>query len=132
MEVICSGERPFVAASHENAADPGVWKKVLFQRADLQPGLVQMVNWARLPAGAELCGALPRGHGGDIRDRAGGGRIAAGDQSASLGPGDAVLVRAGEVHQMWSEGREDVEYVVVGVSGGKGGRTIVVGDSSVG
>ena len=51
MKTSFGADHPFVPASHENPLDPGVWKKVLFPQADLQSGVVQMVNWARLPAG---------------------------------------------------------------------------------
>lgn len=51
MKLILASDKPFVPASHENPLAPGVWKKVLFQREELPPGRVQMVNWARLPVG---------------------------------------------------------------------------------
>ena len=51
MKIIRANDKSFVPASHENPLAPGVWKKVLFQRDELQHGTVQMVNWARLPVG---------------------------------------------------------------------------------
>ena len=51
MRTIRSADLPFVPAGHEDPQDPGVWKKVLLEKADLRAGHVQMVNWARLPAG---------------------------------------------------------------------------------
>ena len=51
MKIIRTDDKSFIPASHENPLSPGVWKKVLFQRDELQPGTVQMVNWARLPVG---------------------------------------------------------------------------------
>jgi mannose-6-phosphate isomerase-like protein (cupin superfamily) len=49
-----------------------------------------------------------------------------GDQRRDLGPGDTVIVDAGEVHQMTNSGDESAEYIVFGISSGRGGRTIVV------
>ena len=54
MKIIRGNDKSFIPASHENPLAPGVWKKVLFQRDELQPGTVQMVNWARLPAGSSF------------------------------------------------------------------------------
>ena len=51
MRQILFGDQEFVAAGHEDPTNPGVWKKVLFRKDDLQLGRIQMINWARLPAG---------------------------------------------------------------------------------
>ena len=51
MQIVRGDETVLVPASHENPLAPGVWKKVLFQKAAFQAGAVQMINWARLPAG---------------------------------------------------------------------------------
>ena len=54
MRTIKSASRSFVPAGHENPLSPGVLKKVLLEKADLQPGRMQMVNWASLGVGKEL------------------------------------------------------------------------------
>jgi hypothetical protein len=51
MKTSFGAEHSCVPASHENPLDPGVWKKVLFPKLDLQAGAVPMVNWARLGVG---------------------------------------------------------------------------------
>jgi mannose-6-phosphate isomerase-like protein (cupin superfamily) len=51
MKIISSNNRTFIPAGHENPLAPGLLKKVLFQKDDLRPGRVQMVNWAKLLAG---------------------------------------------------------------------------------
>ena len=52
MRRVLFDDQQFTASGHEDPSDPGVWKKVLFRRDELQPGRVQMVNWALLPAGS--------------------------------------------------------------------------------
>jgi mannose-6-phosphate isomerase-like protein (cupin superfamily) len=51
MNVIRWNDLEFVPASHEDANDPGVVKKVLFTAGLMQAGQPQMINWARLKVG---------------------------------------------------------------------------------
>ena len=51
MQIVRGDEIEYTPASHEDPADPGVFKRVLATKFDLLVGLVQMVNWARLPTG---------------------------------------------------------------------------------
>jgi mannose-6-phosphate isomerase-like protein (cupin superfamily) len=126
MQVIRSGDKPFIPASHENPLAPGVWKKVLFQRDELQPGTVQMVNWARLPAGNSFSAHYHE----DLQEifiiLAGEAEMVVGGETALLKRGDTIAIDAGEVHRMSNRGNEDVEYVVLGISGDRGGKTVVV------
>ncbi|MHB8973389.1 MAG: cupin domain-containing protein [Pirellulaceae bacterium] len=126
MKTISFDGVPYVAAGHENPLSPGVWKKILFQRDDLRLGRVQMVNWARLPAGNAFA---PHYHE-DMQEifviLTGATRIRVGDEESTLHRGDAVLIDRHEVHQMWNEGTEDVEYLAIGIAGGEGGRTVSV------
>jgi mannose-6-phosphate isomerase-like protein (cupin superfamily) len=126
VRVIKKNERPFVAAGHEDPRNPGVLKKVLFQKADLQPGAVQMVNWAKLPIGRSFAAHYHE----DMQELfimvQGVARLVVDGQTAVLRAGDAVLIDAREVHQMGNDGEEDVEYIAVGITRGEGGRTIVV------
>ena len=46
-----------------------------------------------------------------------------------LGRGDAIAIDPREVHCMTNRGSEDVEYVVVGITGDNGGKTVVVPES---
>ncbi len=127
MEVVYSNDRSFVAAGHEDPRDPGVVKKVLFQRADLQTGSVQMVNWAKLPAGNNFA---PHYHE-DMQEVfiivQGMVRLAIGNDEVVLRRGDAILIDPREVHQMWNDTEEDVEYLAIGITQGTGGQTVVVG-----
>ena len=124
-----SKDQSYVPAGHEDPRDPGVWKKVLFQKADIQAGSVQMVTWAKMPAGNSFA---PHYHE-DMQEVfvivKGVARLTAGERTVALGRGDAVLIDVREVHQMWNDGEEDVEYVVVGITSGQGGRTVVLEQS---
>jgi mannose-6-phosphate isomerase-like protein (cupin superfamily) len=126
MKTIFAAQRPFIPASHENPLAPGTWKKVLFQKDDFQAGRVQMVNWARMPAGQAFA---PHYHE-DMQEifviMRGAAAITVDGQTVALGPGDAVLIDAREVHRMWNTGAEDVDYLAMGVSAGADGRTVVV------
>jgi mannose-6-phosphate isomerase-like protein (cupin superfamily) len=126
MRLIRSTDLPFLPAGHENPTSPGVWKKVLLQKGDLQAGQVQMINWARMPAGKSFA---PHYHE-DMQEvfviAQGTAEMTAGGHTALLGPGDAVLIDAREVHVMRNAGDVDVEYLAMGIAGGVGGKTVVV------
>ncbi len=125
MRTLRFDDTSYVAAGHEDPRAPGVWKKVFFQRDELQPGRIQMVNWARLPAGSTFA---PHYHE-DMQEifiiLSGETRIVVGDEESILRRGDAVLIDPHEVHQMWNEGTVDVEYLAVGIAGGEHGRTVL-------
>lgn len=126
MKQILFGDQEFVAAGHENPENPGVWKKVLFRQDDLQPGRIQMVNWARLPPGNTFAAHYHEDMQEIFIILSGETRIRAGDQEAMLRPGDAVLLEPREVHQMWNDGDVDVDYIAVGIAGGPDGKTVLV------
>ena len=131
LRIIRSTDLPFVPAGHENPQNPGVWKKVLLAKADIQAGHVQMINWARLPSGNSFA---PHYHE-DMQEAfvivQGTAELTVGDKTVTLQRGDAILIDPHEVHQMFNAGPDDAEYLAIGISGGTGGRTVVVdrGDS---
>ncbi len=57
-----------------------------------------------------------------------------GGESVTLQRGDAILIDPHEVHEMSNPGPDDAEYVVLGISRGIGGKTVVVdrGDGGTG
>ena len=126
MRVIRQHEKPLVAASHEDPNNPGVLKRVLLTLDELTAGRVQMINWAKLPVGStfqlhyhedmqEVFVLMQ----GDVEMRV--------DQHlVKLKPGDTIVVDANERHQMRNLGKCDAEYLVVGISGLKKGKTVVV------
>ena len=125
MNVIRGSQIRFIPAAHEDANNPGVLKRVLATRDDLLGGRVQMLNWARLPGGRAF---RPHYHE-DMEEIfivvSGRAEITIDDGHESLEPGDAVLVPIGSVHTMKNVGKDDVEYLVVGITSGEGGKTIV-------
>ena len=126
MKVIHFADKAYVPASHENPLAPGVWKKVLFARDELQPGTVQMINWARLPAGSSFAAHYHEDMQEIFIIVSGEAEMAVSGETVVLGPGDAIAIDAGEVHRMNNRGDVDVEYVVVGITGNKGGKTVIV------
>ena len=101
-------------------------KRVIATRNVFQQGHVQMLNWARLPAGACF---RPHYHQ-DMQEAfvlvSGRVRMTVADTSVLMEPGDTVIVDPGEIHRMTSEWETDSEYLVFGISAGKNGQTIVV------
>lgn len=125
MKIIKSKDLKFIPASHEDQANPEVWKKVLFKKEDLSEGRIQMINWAKLPPGNTF-----KPHYHEDMDEIfiilnGKAAIKVMDKEAILEKGDAVLIPMREVHQMTNLGKEDVYYLVIGISHGQGGKTIV-------
>ena len=126
MKIIHSADKTYVPASHENPLAPGVWKKVLFVREELQSGTVQMINWARLPAGSSFAAHYHEDMQEIFIIVAGEAEMTVAGKTVSLGRGDAIAIEAHEVHRMSNRGSVDVEYVVVGITGNKGGKTVIV------
>jgi len=126
MKIIRFDGLPYIPASHEDPSDPGVWKKVLLGREDFIKGDIQMVNWAKLPAGR----SFRRHYHEDLQETfviiKGTASVTVGAESDRLAPGDVVVIPAGAAHIMTAIGSEDVEYIALGISSGKGGETIVI------
>jgi mannose-6-phosphate isomerase-like protein (cupin superfamily) len=130
MRVHRALDQPLVPASHEDPSRPGVLKRVLATRDDLLSGRVQMINWAVLPIGASF-----RAHYHEDMEETfvmlrGQAAMRVADASVTLGPGDSIQIAPREIHTMINTGSEDVEYLVVGISLGQGGKTIVVDSPS--
>jgi mannose-6-phosphate isomerase-like protein (cupin superfamily) len=126
MKIVRSTDLAFVPASHENVDSPGVWKKVLLEKDDLVEGRVQMINWAMLPTGRSFKAHYHEDMQEIFVIMKGGARITVDTQETELAQGDVVVIPAGGVHEMENIGTENVEYVVVGISEGRGGTTVVV------
>ena len=126
MKLIRSSDKSFVPASHENPLAPGVWKKVLFQRDELQPGTVQMVNWARLPVGSSFAAHYHEDMQEIFIIISGEAEMVVAGETIRLGRGDTIAIDAREVHLLKNCGSENVEYVVFGITSNKGGKTVVV------
>jgi mannose-6-phosphate isomerase-like protein (cupin superfamily) len=127
MRIIRFDSLPFVPAGHENPLSPGVLRKALLEKADLQPGRVQMVNWASMGVGKQFA----RHYHEDMQEIfvivQGEAEITVETETATLRRGDAVLIDAREVHQMRNTCDESVEYFAIGITGEAGGKTVVLG-----
>jgi len=53
-------------------------------------------------------------------------RIRIPGEEAELGKEEVVVIPVGQVHEMKNIGDEEVEYLVIGISQGKGGKTVVI------
>jgi mannose-6-phosphate isomerase-like protein (cupin superfamily) len=126
MKIIRLKDLAWVPASHEDPKAAGVLKKVLLQKSDFIEGRPQMINWCSLKVGMSF---RPHYHE-DLEEvfilLKGNARVRLGDEQAELGRGEAVVVPPPLIHEMENVGDEEVEYIVVGVSGGKGGKTVNV------
>lgn len=126
MKIIKLNTLEFVPAGHEDKDNPGVIKKVLFNRDDLVNGRVQMINWAKLPPGK----SFRRHYHEDMEEVfvmiEGEARIRVDEEEAVISRGDSVLVPARSTHKMFNDTSSDVIYLVVGITQDKGGKTIVV------
>ena len=85
-----------------------------------------MINWAFLPVGKSF-----RGHYHEDMQEIfilikGEAQIFVNNEQAELCEGDTVVVPVGSVHRMENIGKNDIEYIVIGVAKGTRGRTIIV------
>jgi len=126
MKIIRFHDHPFEPAGHEDPQAPAVLKKVLLKKDELQLGRIQMINWARLTVGKRFA----RHYHEDMQEVfvlvSGEVEVTVGAESFTLAKGDAVVVDAREVHQMWNPGPDDVDYLAIGITSETGGRTVVV------
>lgn len=126
MKIIRGNNLVYTPASHEDKNHPGVWKKVLYQKGDLLEGKIQMINWAKLRVGKTF-----QAHYHEDMDEIfiilnGKTKIYLDKEKAELEKGDAVLIPMKAIHKMSNIGSEDVEYLAIGISLGKDGKTIVI------
>ncbi|MCJ7603975.1 MAG: cupin domain-containing protein [Desulfobulbaceae bacterium] len=126
MKIVRSADIEIIPASHEDLESPGVFKKIILQMADIIDGRIQMINWAFLPVGKSF-----RGHYHEDMQEIfilikGEAQILVNNEQEELCEGDTVVVPAGSVHSMENVGKNDIEYIVIGVAKGTRGRTIIV------
>ncbi len=125
MKIFRLKDLEWIPASHESLQSPAVWKKVLLQKADLLEGQVQMVNWCRM----EPEKAFRAHYHEDMEEifliLKGQARILVNGKEAGMAEGDTLVIPPREVHEMKNVGVEDLEYLAIGISQGKGGKTIL-------
>ena len=126
MNIIRLKDLAWIPASHEDPNAAGVLKKVLLQKSDFIEGSPQMINWCALKVGMSF-----RAHYHEDLEEVfilvkGKAVMRIGQERAEMGKEEAVAVPPQVIHEMTNIGREEVEYIVVGVSQGKGGKTVNV------
>jgi len=126
MHIVRGSTIDFIPASHERPADPGVLKKVLVQAGELIEGRVQMINWALLPSGRSFQAHYHE----DMQELfiliQGSAIIDIEGDCAELNTGDAVFIPVAAVHTMHNTGERDAAYIAIGITQGRGGKTVVV------
>lgn len=126
MKIIRKNIIPKVQASHEDPADPGVFKQVLLRRDYLAPGRIGMINWSTLLPGRSF-----RSHYHEDMDEIfiildGNVEIFAGNRKEKLRKGDTVVIPHGIVHSMKNLTKHEVSYITIGIVGDSVGKTIIV------
>jgi quercetin dioxygenase-like cupin family protein len=126
MNLIHLKDLEFIPASHENPKLPAVFKKLLYRLDPLSPRFLQMVNWANLRVGASF---RPHFHQ-DMEEifilLRGKARMRIEQEQAEVNSESVVVIPAGKIHELTNIGQEEVEYIVIGASQGKGGKTVVI------
>jgi len=84
-----------------------------------------MVNWCRMGPGK----AFRAHYHEDLEEifiiLKGKAEILVNGEEAEMGAREAVVILPREVHEMKNAGGEDLEYLAIGISQGKGGKTIL-------
>ena len=128
MRFIPFAAHSFEPAGHENPTSPAVLRKILVGKADLQPGRVQMINWAALAVGKQFA----RHYHEDMQEvfvlLSGEAEITVDADTVAMHCGDTIVIDPREVHQMRNLGPDDVEYLAIGITSEAGGRTVVVSE----
>jgi mannose-1-phosphate guanylyltransferase / mannose-6-phosphate isomerase len=129
VKIILCKNTPLISASHEDPKNPGVKKRILLTKDDFPAdGRIQMVNWAVLPIGHSFA----RHYHEDMDEvfilTSGAVTIEIDGEKELMHEGDTVFVPFRAIHTMKNIGRTEACYVVIGVSRGKGGKTVVTND----
>lgn len=126
MKIVRFTGQNFIPASHEDPKDPGALKKVLFQKDDLEPGRIQMINWATIPPGKSF---TPHYHENMFEVfiiMSGRVKVRVNEEEAILEKGDGVVVPEKGIHEMTNLGEAVCEYIAMGVVTKTGGKTVNV------
>lgn len=126
MKIIRLKDLEFIPAGHEPLQPVAVWKKVVLQKDDFLQGHPQMINWCALKVGMAFS---PHYHEDMeeifilVRGKA---EIRIEKEAEEIGAEEVVLIPPGKVHRMKNVGQEEVEYIAIGISQGRGGKTVLV------
>jgi mannose-6-phosphate isomerase-like protein (cupin superfamily) len=126
MKVIRSTSLSFLPVSHEDPKNPGAFKKILLKSSDLSDGVIQVINWAKIPKGKAL-----RSHYHESMEEiyiivSGRIEMTIDHQTEILQKGDTVVIPAGSVHVAKNISPVQTEYITIGIVKKQGGKTILV------
>lgn len=116
----------FIPASHEDPKSPAVLKKVLLEKKDFIKGSIQMINWAKLLSGKSFQAHYHEDMEEIFIIIKGKALMKIGNDKDILAEGDVAIVPIKKVHTMENKGKKAVEYIVIGISQEKGGKTIKI------
>lgn len=116
-----------IPASHEDRQNPQALKRILFSKKDFpDKKFIRMINWARLPPK----NTFRKHYHQDMTEIfimiEGKAEIKVDKKTITLSKGDAISVPQKVAHEMKNLADSDAYYLVVGLSAGKGGKTINV------
>ena len=84
-----------------------------------------MVKWARLPVGNSFSAHYHE----DMQEVsiivAGEAEMVVAGETVTLARGDTITIDRREIHRMTNRGGDDVEYVVLGITGNQAGKAVV-------
>lgn len=127
MKKISINKLKFIPASHEDPENPGALKKILYTFKNFSDGgRLQMINWACLSKGSKF---IPHYH--DDMDEVfiiikGQAKLIIESEEYLLNEKEAILIRMKKVHRMENIGERNLEYIVLGISQGRGGKTHII------
>ena len=124
MKLIRGKNLSYIPASHEDSKNPQVLKKVLLTYKDLVKGNVQMINWAKLPKGKKFLAHYHQDMQEIFIIMSGKIKVIIDEEERMMEKGDAVVVPFKSIHTMENVSSENAEYLVVGISTGKNGKTV--------
>ena len=124
MKIVKGIQIEYVPANHEDPKDPGVLKKVLAVKDDLVSGRVQMVNWAKLPKGKSFANHYHEDMTEILIILSGRIKFIINNEETVVEKGDMVIVGQKESHQAQNIDGSDAEFISIGISQEKGGKTI--------
>ncbi|MGI5827448.1 MAG: cupin domain-containing protein [Patescibacteria group bacterium] len=92
---------------------------------DIRKGRLQMINWSFLPPGKSFSAHYHEDMDEIFIIISGKAEIHVGEEKTILKKGDAVIIPAKAVHVMEALSGKAVEYIALGISQEKSGKTIV-------
>lgn len=117
----------FIPSSHENQLNPAVVKKIIFEKEDIPRNIrIQMINWAKLFKKRSFTAHYHEDMDEIFIILSGKVRITIDDKTDFIQSYDVVYIPMGSKHKMENISSADVNYIAIGLSRNKGGKTVIV------